>query len=69
MLPRAYYAQYARVDEEDFDPLSLLKEGFQPSFGVFMITWIVAFNFFHGEKLAAAAAEAAAAAAGAGGGK
>ena len=65
MLPRMYYAQYARVDEDDFDPLNLVKEGFQPSFGLFMFTWIAAYNFFHGEKLL----EAAAAAAVAGGGK
>ncbi len=51
MLPRAYYTQYARVDEDDFDPLNLLKEGFQPSFGLFFVAWIVAYNFFFGDKL------------------
>lgn len=61
MMPRTYYTQYARVDEEDFDPLSLLKEGYQASFGLFMVVWICAFNYFHGHKLADAGAAAAAA--------
>lgn len=52
------------MDEEDFDPLNLMKEGWQPAFGLFMFTWIAAFNAFHGAKLAELAAAAAA-----GGGK
>ena len=54
------------MDEEDFDPLNLLKEGWQPAFGLFMFAWIGFYNAYHGGKLAELAAEAAAAAAGGG---
>mmetsp|Transcript_4222 Transcript_4222/g.12518 ORF Transcript_4222/g.12518 Transcript_4222/m.12518 type:complete len:131 (-) Transcript_4222:365-757(-) len=38
-----YYSKYCQVDEEDFKPSSTLStEGLSASFGVFMVTWILA---------------------------
>lgn len=36
-VPFLYYSKYLKVDEDDFGQAELLKEGFQASFGVFMV--------------------------------
>jgi len=38
LIPFLYYTKYAQVDEEDFGRMDLLKEGFQPSLGLFLVS-------------------------------
>lgn len=37
LAPHLYATKYANVDTDDFTPVSILSEGFQPSFGVFLV--------------------------------
>ena len=47
-VPFVYYSKYAKVDEDDFGRLELVKEGFQASFGVFVTAWIIVYTYTHG---------------------
>ncbi len=51
MLPRMYYRNYAAVDEDDFDALALIKEGFQAAAGVFLTSWVLSYTIMHVDKL------------------
>jgi hypothetical protein len=33
-----YYSRYAKVDEDDFGHAELFREGFQASFGLFLVS-------------------------------
>ena len=45
LLPFFYYRKYANINIDDFGPTEVLSEGYQPSFGMFMLVWIVLFSF------------------------
>lgn len=47
MLPRMYYQKWAKVDEEDFDAVALLKEGLQPAVGIFFASWVLTYTLCH----------------------
>jgi len=40
-----YYSQILGVDDEDFGRWELTSEGFMSSFGLFLVTWVLAYNF------------------------
>jgi len=43
-----YYTKFLGVDDEEFGGTwELLKEGFMPSFGVFLVSWIISYNVIY----------------------
>lgn len=36
------------LDEDDFAPLDVMKEGFMPALGMFLATWILVYTQLHG---------------------
>ncbi len=44
MIPFVYYRLFANIDIDDFGPTEVLSEGYQPSFGMFMLFWIVVYT-------------------------
>jgi hypothetical protein len=46
-LPFVYYKHYANIDIDDFGHNEVLSEGYQPSFGMFLLMWIVAYSINH----------------------
>ena len=46
-LPFLYYARYANVNIDDFGVQELASVGFQQSFGLFLLTWVLTYSTFH----------------------
>ena len=36
------------LDEDDFAPIAVLKEGAMPAFGMFVLTWVLVYTHLHG---------------------
>lgn len=47
LVPFVYYKHYANIDVDDFGHNEVLSEGYQPSFGMFLLMWIVAYSINH----------------------
>jgi hypothetical protein len=47
LVPFAYYRHYSNINIEDFGPTEVLTEGYQQSFGIFLLTWIISYTLFH----------------------
>jgi hypothetical protein len=45
--PFFYYRHYANINIDDFGPTDVLSEGFQPSFGLFCLIWIIVYTAVH----------------------
>ena len=48
-IPFIYYARYANVNVDDFGQTELLTVGVQAGFGLFLLSWIGAFSFYHSD--------------------
>lgn len=45
--PFSYYRHYANINIDDFGPNEVLSEGFQPSFGIFCLVWVIVYTTLH----------------------
>ena len=43
-LPYFYYTNYSKINIDDFGAIAMLSEGLMPSFGVFLLTWIIVYS-------------------------
>jgi hypothetical protein len=46
-IPYYYYTSYANVNVDDFGAQKLLMEGYQPSFALFMLAWVLVYSSTH----------------------
>lgn len=44
LIPFGYYRHYANINIDDFGRNEILSEGFQASFGLFMLVWVIIFS-------------------------
>lgn len=47
LLPFGYYKHYANIKIDDFGATEILTEGFQPSFGIFCLFWVLLYTALH----------------------
>ena len=50
-----YTHKVIALDEDDFPPFEVVKEGFMPALGMFLICWVFVYTQLYGAALASGA--------------